>query len=105
VFAIWEPILPTDWSKPNAAALQRLSDSRVRQYWDPNHLLSGVLKKAEARGKLHQECCERNNFLWDLVAAYSRGGEWRETLPEPILLNGPVVKRTAELDSILTLAK
>jgi len=101
VFVIWEPILPADWSKPRTGALQRIGDSRVRQYWDPNHVLSGVLKKAEESGRLHPDCCDRKGFLWDLAAVYAPGAEWRETLPEPILFNGPVVKRTSELDSIL----
>ena len=99
VFAVWEPILPTDWSKPSNSALGRLSDRRVRQFWDPNHKLSPVLKKAEGTGRLHPDCCERKGFLWDLTAAYAPGVQWRETLPEPMLLNGPVVQTTPDLDA------
>ena len=53
VFVVWEPILPTDWSKPSTSALARISDGRVRQFWDPNHTLSAVLKKAQETGTLH----------------------------------------------------
>jgi hypothetical protein len=97
--------LPTDRSKPSASALARLSDRRVRQFWDPNHTLSAVLKKAEHAGNLHSDCCERKGFLWDLTAAYAPGAQWRETLPEPMLLNGPVVRTTSDLDAAVAKAK
>ena len=80
-------------------ALKRLYDRRVRQFWDPNHLIAAGIKKAEVSGALHPDCCERKGFLWDLTAAYAPGTQWRETLPEPILLNGPVVQTVSDLDS------
>ena len=101
VFAVGEPILPTDWSQPRTSVLQRLSDSRVRQFWDEDHMVTDVLKKAHSTGKLHPDCCERNGFFWDLAAAYSPGSEWFESPPLPVLLNGPVVKRTAELEAAI----
>jgi hypothetical protein len=105
VFAVWEPILPTDWSKPSTSALARLNDRRVRQYWDRDHTLSAVLKNAEETGARHPDCCERNGFLWDLTAAYAPGVQWRATLPQPMLLNGPVVQTTADLDNAVAKAK
>ena len=105
MFVVWEPILPTDWSKPSTSALARISDGRVRQFWDPNHSLSAVLKKAQETGTLHPECCERKGFLWDLTAAYAPGTQWRDTLPEPMLINGPVVRTTSDLDALLAKAK
>jgi hypothetical protein len=101
VFAVWEPILATDWRKPGTSVLGRMGDGRVRQFWDPNHLVSAEILKAEANGKLHQDCCERKGFLWDLAVAYAPGIEWRAMLPEPILLNGPVEKRRPELESVV----
>lgn len=105
VFAVWEPILPTDWSAPGTGVLNRLNDRRVRQFWDPAHTVTGVLQKAEVAGQLHPECCRRNGFLWDLIAAYGPGVKWGETLPEPILLNGTMVQTADALESILTKAK
>jgi hypothetical protein len=101
VFAVWEPILPTDWSPPGTMVLGRLNDSRVRQFWDPGHTLATVIKKAETSGKLHPGCCEFKGFLWDLTAAYAPGTRWSDTLPEPILLNGPVVQTASGLESIV----
>ena len=45
VFAVWEPMLPTDWTRPNTRVLARLLDPRVIQDWDKDHLLSGLMEK------------------------------------------------------------
>ena len=65
-------------------------------------MLAAVLKKAEAVGKLSPQCCEQKGFLWDLTAAYAPGRRWPEILSQPILFDGPVVKRAQELDSVIT---
>jgi hypothetical protein len=105
VFAVWEPILLTDWSAPGTSVLDRLHDRRVRQFWDPNHLAAAVLKRAEAAGQLHPNCCNRNGVLWDLTSAYPPGPLWRETLPPPVVFDGPVVQSFAGLESFLAKAK
>jgi hypothetical protein len=105
VFAVWEPILPTDWSAPGVLALRRLHDRRVRQFWDPNHLIAAGIKKVEVSGALHPNCCERKGFFWDLAAAYAPGTNWGDALPEPVLLNGPVVDTVTDLDAVVTKAK
>lgn len=105
VFAVWEPMLPTDWGKPGTRVLRRLGDNRVRQFWDPNHLVAAALKKAEGAGQLHPGCCTRNGFLWDLIAAYARNAQWKEMLPEPILFNGTMVDTAPRLASVLASGK
>jgi hypothetical protein len=105
VFAVWEPILPTDWSAPGTSVLKRLNDRRVRQFWDPRHLVAAVIKKAETGARLHPDCCEHNGFLWDLMAAYAPGSRWSDSLPQPILLNGTMVKNADALEAILAKAK
>jgi len=105
VFAVWEPILPTDWSAPGTSVLDRLNDHRVRQFWDPGHVVAAVIKKAETTGQLHPDCCERNGFLWDLTAAYAPGARWSDNLPEPLLLNGTMVQNADALESIVAKAK
>jgi hypothetical protein len=105
VFAVWEPILPTDWSAPGTSVLNRLNDRRVRQFWDAGHVLAAVIKRAETTGQLHPDCCESNGFFWDLTAAYAPGTRWSDTLPEPVFLNGTVVQNAAALESIVAKAK
>ena len=48
VFAVWEPMLTTDWQSPTSGVLARLKDVRARQYWDPRHLVAQRLA-ADAR--------------------------------------------------------
>lgn len=101
IFAVWEPILPSDWGKPGTSVLQRLDDSRVRQFWDGNHVIAAALKKAEVAGTLHPNCCERKGILWDLFAVYAPGAVWRDSMPQPVLLNGAVAPGIAELDALI----
>ena len=90
MFAVWEPILPTDWMPPTSGTLGRLSDRRVRQFWDKEHTLAKAL--ADSRDHPKPDCCMRSGTLWDLIAVYPAGAEWRETLPHASIFNGPVVR-------------
>jgi hypothetical protein len=101
VFAIWEPILATDWSAPGTSVLRRLRDHRVRQFWDPDHLMSAVLKRSEDADHLQPDCCERKGFLWDMAIAYPPGIVWRDSPRTPALFDGPVVKRAAEMEAFV----
>ena len=84
-------MLPTDWAAPASSVLRRLSDRRVEQYWDPNHLLATQMKK-DARGpQPEQDCCIRSGILWDLAAVYPPGSVWSDRMPTATLFNGPVV--------------
>jgi hypothetical protein len=96
VFAIWEPILPTDWNKPTTHVLQRLNDERVIQVWDKNHLIAGLMQKG-ADGQ-RPRCCKRGGVWWDVIAAYSAGARWENSLPVPELLNGTVVRTAPDLE-------
>ena len=91
VFAVWEPILPTDWSAPTTSALRRLSDHRVAQFWDKEHLLAKAM--AESRDPASKpDCCDRRGVLWDLIAVYPAAAVWGQTLPPATVFNGPVVR-------------
>lgn len=93
VFAIWEPILPTDYSSPGTAVLARLSDTRAEQYWDKGHLLAAQLRREfeSDAGHPRPNCCTRNGIQWDEVAVYRQGANWNGQLPRAAFLNGPVV--------------
>jgi len=93
VFAVWEPILPTDFSSPGTLVLSRLSDSRVAQYWDKDHLFAGELRrKLESDvGQPRPNCCTSRGVEWDEVAVYDRDAHWDAQLPRAVFLNGPVV--------------
>jgi len=98
VFAVWELILPTDGQPPSTSIMGRIGDTRVRQFWDPEHAISGAMKTGI---KIQPECCEQEGVLWDVAAAYPPGALWRETMPEPSYLGGPVVTNQAHLEVAL----
>ena len=91
---MWEPILPTDYSSPGTSVLARLSDARVGQYWDKDHLFAGQLgRRIDADPSQPQpKCCIGKGFQWDEVAVYPQGARWNEQLPHAVFLNGPVVR-------------
>lgn len=93
MFAVWEPILPTDYSSPGTAVLARLSDPRVSQYWDKDHLFAEQLgRKIEAdAGQLRPKCCTHKGIQWDEVAVYDQQAHWDGQFPRAVFLDGPVV--------------
>ena len=102
VFVVWEPILPTDWGKPGTGALHRLSDARVRQFWDAGHRVAEALEISSHGRDLQPDCCFHNGIWWDLMAALPSGGQWGGTLPEPVLLGGTVEDVAPAFDALLT---
>jgi hypothetical protein len=101
VFAVWEPILLTDWSAPNTLVLKRLTDARVRQYWDRRHLLAHWMAKDARPPQPAQNCCERNGALWDLVAVYPKHSRWTDTLSPATVFDGPVVDVIGDVEAAL----
>ena len=79
VFVIWEPVLPTDFVAPSTAALARISDARVAQYWDRKRALSHLLGEHN-----------RSTVVWDYIAVYAPGTLWQDAPPRPIFLGNPV---------------
>lgn len=101
VFVVWEPILATDFMPPSRGTLQRISDSRVQQYWDEDHVLAKRMAKDARPPQPKPECCENDGILWDLVAVYAKGAKWEATLPPAIMFDGPVVQLSKEIDVAL----
>jgi hypothetical protein len=91
VFAVWEPILPTDWSAPTTSALRRLSDRRVAQFWDKEHLVAKAMTESREPAS-KPDCCDRRGVLWDLIAVYTAAAVWGQTLPAASVFNGPVAR-------------
>ncbi len=101
VFAVWEPILLSDWSKPGSNALARLSDPRVAHFWDRQHAVARQLAKDARAPQPEPECCLKNDTLWDLVAVYPPDRLWTETIPPAVLFDGPVWKKQSNIESVL----
>jgi len=81
VFVVWEPVLPTDLGAPSTLTLRRLSDLRVSQYWDKEHLVSQSIGEKDG-----------SSVVWDYVAVYQPGKLWNQAPPEPAYSSVPVVR-------------
>lgn len=93
MLVVWEPILPTDWRSPSGGTLARLSDSRVQQFWDPNHEVSKALSriaKPDSGEKFH----------WDEAIVYAPHSKWEES-PTPSFWRGPVFRIIPSLEKSL----
>jgi hypothetical protein len=97
VFAVWEPVLFVDWQRPTTAALHRLSDTRVTQFWDHDHVLANQIAREN-----QPNCCEAKSTLFDLVAAYSPGSTWSEHLPHPDVFDGPIFQVIPKIQLLLS---
>jgi hypothetical protein len=101
VYAVWEPMLPSDARFTVGRATKRLADSRVNHFWDAD----GVLAKAFA------PVLSIDGDAWDVYLVYDRNAEWTDTPPKPAYwqeqlgisdetkLNGP--KLTSEITRML----
>ena len=94
-------MLPMDWAAPASAVLRRLSDRRVQQYWDPNHLLATQMQKDARAPQPAQRCCVQSGILWDLAAVYPPGSIWSDRMPTATMVNGPVVDVTDGIEDRL----
>jgi hypothetical protein len=101
VFAVWEPMLATDWQSPSAGVLSRMKDTRVQQYWDPQRLLARQIAADARAPQPKQDCCLRDNILWNLAALYPAGAQWKDALPPATFFNGPILNRKPQLEASL----
>jgi len=76
---IWEPVLATDLFPPSTAAMARIPDPRVAQYWDRERALSRLLGEHN-----------RPTVVWDHIAVYAPGALWQDAPPNPVYSNHPV---------------
>ena len=83
--------------------LARLSDVRVAQYWDKNHLFAEQLgQKINADAVQPQpNCCNHKGTQWDEVAVYPQDAQWNGQLPRAVFLNGPVI-RSLDFSKVVT---
>jgi len=83
--------------------LGRLTDPRVKQFWDSNHLIAKQLAKDARPPQPEPGCCTRNGILWDLVAVYPPDAVWTQTMPPAVLFDGAVVRMEADIATYLAL--
>jgi len=84
-------MLPTDWSRPSGRVQSRISDSRVVQFWDKDHL---VAKELQQQLSISQICCQRNGIIWDVAAVYPSNVQWGSA---PAFFGGAVLDVASEV--------
>ena len=84
-------MLPTDWYSPSGRVQSRISDSRVVQFWDKDHL---VAKELQRQLSSSQICCQRNGIIWDVAAVYPSNVQWGSA---PAFFGGAVVDVAGEV--------
>ena len=89
-------MLPTDWSQPSGMVQSRISDKRVIQYWDNDHLVAKELRPQLAS---EPSCCRRNGVLWDLAVLYGKQARWGSS--SPVYADGTVVDATPDIQKRL----
>ena len=99
MLVVWEPILATDWRPPSKSTLARISDGRVRQFWDPQHLVAVEIARIAEQKSVQSgpDCCVKNGFHWDEVALYGPHARWGDE-PTPVYWNGPVFRIASALE-------
>jgi hypothetical protein len=88
VFVVWQPMLATDWGRPSTGSLGRLSDARVRQFWDAERIVATALKASFPAREETLGCCVTDGVWWDLIAVFPAGARWHDRFPDPLLLEG-----------------
>jgi hypothetical protein len=101
VFAVWEPVRFADLQRPTTAALARLSDRRVSQFWDHEHMLANEIEKDAAGSRARPDCCEAKSILFDLAAVYPVAAKWSDRLPAPPIFDGPIVRIVPSIETLL----
>ena len=103
-FVVWEPILWTDLGPPSTRRLATMPDARVRQFWDPDHVVSGAILSSAWAAKegiaVQGTEVRGTKVAWDLVLLFPPGSCGR-ALPEPVFHGDPVVTRARELEGHL----
>ena len=90
MFVVWEPVLSTDWGPPNAAALARIGDPRVEQFWDRPRALSAAIRAAGDPRVLGERRL-KGDIVWDYVAVFPPGVRWDGRYPLPEYAGAPVL--------------
>jgi hypothetical protein len=57
----------------------RISDPRVVQFWDKEHIVAKELKQQFPSSQTL--CCQRHGILWDFAAVYPPKVEWNSSAP------------------------
>ena len=88
LLAVWEPIFDAD-PAPTPKLFGNITDRRVLQLWDPDHIISDEMRASELAhpGSPPQARTRTSSvdsgIMYDTVAIFPAGARWDATLPAP----------------------
>ena len=97
VLVVWEPVLPTDWGRPNPTLAAIIRDARAIQFWDHDRRLSALLGgpgKLETLAHVELVGFRMKDVIWDSALVYPPGAAWGSAAE---LVMAPVVRFPNEL--------
>jgi hypothetical protein len=105
VLVVWEPILSTDWWKPNTSTMSRIPDTRVQQFWDPKHLVASALNEMATRNppQPQPQCCFHRGHYWDDAILFGPGKRWEDSQSTKFW-DGPVFQIIPGLEKSLAVS-
>jgi hypothetical protein len=101
VLAVWNPILPTDWSQPGSRDRYRLTDARVAHFWDPHHTVTTAIQQAGDAAHVAPDCCFKKGRWWDYAAVYPPDARWEGGSPRPAYVGGVIAEVTPEIETAI----
>lgn len=89
LLVVWEPVLPSDRGPPAPVLRARLTDPRIRRYWDPQLRVSQAIRNAHAD---EPRCLgDDEHPVWDTVFLFPPGAKWNGAPPRSQLCGRDVV--------------
>jgi hypothetical protein len=101
VLAVWNPILPTDWSRPGARDRFRLTDARAGHFWDPQHMVTSAIQRSGEAAHLDPGCCFRKDRWWDFAAVFPPGVRWEGGSPRPAIVGGAIIDVAPQIEAAI----
>jgi hypothetical protein len=99
VLAVWNPILPTDWSTPGARDRFRLTDARAAHFWDPRHTVTAAIQRSGEAAKLDPGCCFKKDRWWDFAAVFPPGVRWEGGSARPSIVGGAIIDVAPQIEA------
>lgn len=82
-YVIWLPVLDGDDEAAARASAARLSDLRVRHYWDGTRAFGTALGRTLTINPSQFEPGQAFGLAWDVYLLYPRTARWDATIPAP----------------------
>lgn len=98
VYVVWGTVLPDDRDPPTLDVSMLITDSRVKQFWDPNHDLSLMVRaEADSGMKEFSDFKTGGHTPYDIANLYKPGTKWVARVPAPFYVGVPVAESIPEL--------